>query len=80
MIQLTYCLVFSWEAEQISINQLHIVSSLLKIHLRSLFFLISDLEEGGNRAAFLRKMEDLKSSGVTVVSLLALADGGQAIL
>ena len=44
---------------------------------KTLFFLISDLEEGGNRAAFLRKMEDLKSSGVTVVSLLALADGGR---
>ena len=27
--------------------------------------------------SFLRKMEDLKSSGVTVVSLLALADGGR---
>ena len=44
---------------------------------KTLFFLISDLEEGGNRAAFLRKMEDLKSSGVNVVSLLALADGGR---
>lgn len=44
---------------------------------KTLFFLISDLEEGGNRAAFLRRMEDLKASGVTVVSLLALADGGK---
>lgn len=44
---------------------------------KTLFFLISDLEEGGNRAAFLRKMEDLKASGVTVISLLALADGGK---
>ncbi len=44
---------------------------------KTLFFLISDLEEGGNRAAFLRRMEEMKTSGVTVVSLLALADGGK---
>lgn len=44
---------------------------------KTLFFLISDLEEGGNRAAFLRRMEEMKASGVTVVSLLALADGGK---
>lgn len=44
---------------------------------KTLFFLISDLEEGGNRAAFLRRMEEMKASGVTVVSLLAIADGGK---
>ena len=44
---------------------------------KTLFFLISDLEEGGNRAAFLRRMEEMKTSGVTVVSLLAWADGGK---
>lgn len=44
---------------------------------KTLFFLISDLEEGGNRAGFLRRMEEMKASGVTVVSLLALADGGK---
>jgi len=44
---------------------------------KTLFFLISDLEEGGNRAVFLRRMEEMKTSGVTVVSLLALADGGK---
>ncbi|MBO5030611.1 MAG: VWA domain-containing protein [Lachnospiraceae bacterium] len=44
---------------------------------KTLFFLISDLEEGGNRAALLRRMEEMKASGVTVVSLLALADGGK---
>ena len=44
---------------------------------KTLFFLISDLCEGGNRAAFIRRMEELKSSGVTVVCLLALADGGK---
>lgn len=44
---------------------------------KTLFFLITDLEEGGNRAALLRRLEDLKSSGVTAVCLLALADGGR---
>ena len=42
-----------------------------------LLFLISDLEEGGNRAALLRRLEELKGSGVTVVVLLAIADGGK---
>lgn len=44
---------------------------------KTLFFLISDLEEGGNRAALLRRLEEMKSSGVTEVCLLALADGGK---
>lgn len=44
---------------------------------KTLFFLISDLEEGGNRAALLRRMEEMKESGVTVVCLLALAEGGK---
>lgn len=44
---------------------------------KTLFFLISDLEEGGNRAALLRRIEDMKASGVTIISLLALADGGR---
>lgn len=44
---------------------------------KTLFFLISDLDEGGNRAAFIRRMEEMKQSGVTVVCLLALADRGK---
>lgn len=44
---------------------------------KTLFFLISDLEEGGNRAAFVRRMEEIKTSGVTLVCLLALADHGK---
>lgn len=44
---------------------------------KTLFFLISDLEEGGNRAGLLQRLEDMKTSGVTVVSLLAIADGGK---
>lgn len=44
---------------------------------KTLFFLISDLEEGGNRAAMLRRLEEMKESGVTVICLLALAEGGK---
>ncbi|NBI68905.1 VWA domain-containing protein [Pseudoflavonifractor sp. 60] len=44
---------------------------------KTLFFLISDLDEGGNRAALLRRLEEMKSSGVTVIVLLAIADGGK---
>ena len=44
---------------------------------KTIFFLISDLEEGGNRAGLLRRLEELKGSGVTVVVLLAIADRGK---
>lgn len=44
---------------------------------KTLFFLITDLEEGGNRAALLRRLEEMKSGGVTVICLLALADQGR---
>lgn len=44
---------------------------------KTIFFLITDLEEGGNRAALLRRLKEMKESGVTVVCLLAIADGGK---
>lgn len=44
---------------------------------KTLFFLITDLEEGGNRASLLRRLKELKESGVTVACLLAIADGGK---
>lgn len=44
---------------------------------KTLFFLISDLCEGGNRAAFIRRMEEMKALGVTVVCLLAISDRGK---
>lgn len=44
---------------------------------KTLLFLISDLMEGGNRAGLLRRLEEMKESGVTVVCLLAIADGGK---
>ena len=50
---------------------------LIEAPTKTMFFLISDLYEGGNRAALLRRVEELKASGVTVVVLLAIADGGK---
>lgn len=44
----------------------------------TLMFLISDLEEGGNRASLLDHLREMKESGVTVIVLLAVADGGKA--
>ncbi len=51
--------------------------TLIESPSNTLLFLISDLDEGGNRAALLRRIEELKESGVTVLVLLAIADGGK---
>lgn len=44
---------------------------------RTIFFLISDLDEGGNRSAMMRRINNMKDNGVTVVCLLAISDGGK---
>jgi hypothetical protein len=44
---------------------------------KTLFFLISDLAEGGNRAGLVKTLEEMKADGVAVVCLLAIADGGK---
>jgi hypothetical protein len=43
---------------------------------RTLFFLITDLFEGGNEAQLVRRLEEMVSSGVRVICLLALSDSG----
>lgn len=43
---------------------------------KTLFLLITDLYEGGNQAELVRRMEDLRKSGVRAVTLLALSDSG----
>lgn len=43
---------------------------------KTLFILISDLYEGGNQSALVRRMENMRQSGVSVLCLLALSDGG----
>ena len=44
---------------------------------KTIFFLISDLMEGGNRAGLMRRLEEMKESGVSVICLLAIADAGK---
>jgi hypothetical protein len=43
----------------------------------TLFFLITDLFEGGNQAQLVRRLADMVESGVRVVCLLALNDSGK---
>lgn len=43
---------------------------------KTLFFLITDLYEGGNEAQLVRRLGEMAESGVRVICLLALADGG----
>jgi uncharacterized protein with von Willebrand factor type A (vWA) domain len=43
---------------------------------QTIFFLISDLIEGGNQSQLIRRMKDLVDSGVRVICLLALSDSG----
>jgi len=44
---------------------------------RTLFFLITDLFEGGNEAQLVRRLDEMVASGVRVICLLALADSGK---
>src|SRR5206468_10986173 len=43
---------------------------------QTIFFLISDLIEGGNQAQLVRRLKDMVESGVRVICLLALSDSG----
>src|SRR5215469_6039327 len=43
---------------------------------QTIFFLITDLFEGGNQAQLVRRLKDMVESGVRVVCLLALSDSG----
>ncbi|WP_066304939.1 VWA domain-containing protein [Bacillus sp. FJAT-29814] len=43
---------------------------------KTIFILISDLYEGGNQAGMLRRMKEMRESGVQVIALLALSDKG----
>lgn len=43
---------------------------------KTTLFLVTDLYEGGNRAGLVRRLEELKESGVNVVVLLAISDSG----
>jgi hypothetical protein len=43
---------------------------------QTIFFLITDLFEGGNQAQLVRRVKDMVESGVRVICLLALSDSG----
>ncbi|HTV43402.1 MAG TPA: VWA domain-containing protein [Candidatus Sulfotelmatobacter sp.] len=43
---------------------------------QTIFFLISDLIEGGNQSQLIRRMHEMAASGVRVITLLALSDSG----
>lgn len=43
---------------------------------KTLFLLISDLYEGGNRTEMIRRLREMHESGVKTICLLALADNG----
>lgn len=43
---------------------------------KTIFILISDLEEGGVEAGLIRKLTEMHESGVKVIALLALTDSG----
>lgn len=43
---------------------------------KTIFILLSDLFEGGNEASLVRRLEEMHSSGVKVICLLALSDKG----
>ena len=50
--------------------------TLISEPAKTTLFLVTDLYEGGNRAALERKLADLKESGVQVVIILAISDSG----
>ncbi|THF83344.1 VWA domain-containing protein [Cohnella fermenti] len=43
---------------------------------KTIFLLVSDLYEGGNRTAMIRRLRDMHESGVRTICLLALSDDG----
>ena len=52
-------------------------AELVQEPAKTTLFLITDLEEGGNRAGLLLRLEELKASGVNVIVLLAISDSGK---
>lgn len=57
-------------------NSVKYCETLIEEPKKTLFFLITDLMEGGNRAALMRRISEMKEAGVRVIVLLAIADGG----
>lgn len=52
-------------------------AELITEPLKTTMFLVTDLYEGGNRSQLIRRMSELKESGVNFVVLLAISDSGK---
>ncbi|MBQ8569518.1 MAG: VWA domain-containing protein [Oscillospiraceae bacterium] len=52
-------------------------SKLIEEPEKTTMFIITDLYEGGNRNGLLRRMSELKESGVNLIILLAISDSGK---
>ena len=52
-------------------------SDLVEEPEKTTMFLITDLYEGGNRSGLIRRLGELKESGVNVIVLLAISDSGK---
>lgn len=58
-------------------KSVHYCSNFIDNPQKTIFILISDLYEGGVEAGLLRKLEEMKESGVKCMVLLALSDRGR---
>ena len=54
-------------------------SDLISEPAKTILFLVTDLEENGNRAGLLQRLSDLQASGVSIVVLLAISDSGKPL-
>lgn len=52
-------------------------AELIDEPLKTTMFLVTDLYEGGNRSQLIRRMSELKESGVNLIVLLAISDSGK---
>lgn len=52
-------------------------TELIAEPVKTTMFLITDLYEGGNRSGLIRRLSELKESGVNVIVLLAISDSGK---
>ncbi|MCL2398337.1 MAG: VWA domain-containing protein [Defluviitaleaceae bacterium] len=57
-------------------KSVHYCAGLIENPKKTMFILISDLYEGGVAAGLLRKLQEMKESGVKCMVLLALSDSG----
>ncbi|MDE5569355.1 MAG: VWA domain-containing protein, partial [Ruminococcus sp.] len=52
-------------------------TGLIEEPVKTTMFLVTDLYEGGNRNGLIRRLSELKSSGVNIIVLLAISDSGK---